>query len=276
MQRDRIAAAASVVLGLGMAANAVLGPLILGVIRVRESPSMETQLVGGELTSLFIAGPLAITAGVLWWRGSRLAPLLTFAPAGFAVYTYVQFVLAPDYSRYPGNSERWFPLYLALILCAWPLIWRSWTELAVHPPVPLSPRKSRMLGGALLVFNAAFALSWLFGIALVLAGRPPVGYQDDPTAFWLIRLMDLAFIIPVALMAGADLWRGEVAVTRAAYAVAGIESLIACAVAGMAIRMVLRLDPAGSWTMLAIAVGAAAALSAVYGSILHDAAVVQW
>src|SRR4051794_26922096 len=70
MKRDRVAAGASTLLGIGIAANALLGPLVLGVIRIRESANMENQLLGGELTSLFLAAPLAIVGGLLWWRGN--------------------------------------------------------------------------------------------------------------------------------------------------------------------------------------------------------------
>ena len=76
MTRDRIAAAACIALGAGIAANAALGPLVLGVIRIRESAAIENQLLGAELTSLGIAAPLAVCAGIAWWRGWRLAPIL--------------------------------------------------------------------------------------------------------------------------------------------------------------------------------------------------------
>jgi len=46
MRNRRIIGAAIIALCVGIAANAVLGPLVLGVIRIRESPAMETQLRG--------------------------------------------------------------------------------------------------------------------------------------------------------------------------------------------------------------------------------------
>jgi hypothetical protein len=50
------------------------------------------------------------------------APALTFGPALYAVYSYLQFILGPEYSRYPGNNEAFFPLYLALIILGWCLL----------------------------------------------------------------------------------------------------------------------------------------------------------
>ena len=54
MAHNRLAGAASMVLGVGIAANALLGPLVFGVIKLRESANMENQLLGGELTSLLM------------------------------------------------------------------------------------------------------------------------------------------------------------------------------------------------------------------------------
>lgn len=108
MRRHQVAGAATILLGAGMMTSAVLGPLVLGVIRFRVSAGMERQLIGGEMATLIFAGPIAIVAGALWMRDVKLAPMLAFGPLGYAVYTYTQFILVPDYARYPGNNERWF------------------------------------------------------------------------------------------------------------------------------------------------------------------------
>jgi hypothetical protein len=74
MQPRRVIGLASLALGAGMAVNAIVGPLGLGVIESRISDNMENQLVGGEIVSLFVAAPLAVVAGVLWLRGQPARP----------------------------------------------------------------------------------------------------------------------------------------------------------------------------------------------------------
>lgn len=180
MRQERMTGMASMALGLGIAANAILGPLVLGVIRLRESASMETQLLGGEITSLFLAAPIACAAGVLWWRGNRLAPALGIGPAGFALYTYVQFVLIPDYSRYAGNNERFFPLYLALVMLGGWLVWRSWHELWAGRIAQITPSVARLYGAMLVALNGAFGLAWIASIGSVIVGRSTVEYQEHP------------------------------------------------------------------------------------------------
>jgi hypothetical protein len=93
MKTERLTGFGLLLLGIGVAANAFLGPLLLGVIRSHVSHAMENQQIGGEIISLFVAAPVAVVAGTLWLRGHRLAPLLAIAPALYAIYTYVTFVV---------------------------------------------------------------------------------------------------------------------------------------------------------------------------------------
>ena len=272
MRRERANAVASIALGVGIAANAVLGPLVLGIIRVRESANMETQLLGGELTSLFLAAPLAFVAGILWWRAPRLAPVVGIGPAGYALYTYVQFVLVPDYSRYSGNNERFFPLYLALVMLGGWLVWRAWHELWATRVATPSRRLATANGILLVVLNGAFALAWLASVATILLGQPTAEYREHPTGFWLIRLMDLGFIIPFGLTTGIGLLRRAPWASRNAYAFTGTQALLACAVSGMAIRMWLRNDPAVTPALLIISTVGAAAFVTMYAAFIGTVA----
>ena len=272
MRQQRTTGVASMALGLGIAANAILGPLVLGVIRIRESANMETQLLGGELTSLFLAAPIACVAGALWWRGNRLAPVVGIGPAGFALYTYVQFVLVPDYSRYSGNSERFFPLYLALVMLGGWLVWRSWHALWASRIAPIPSGIATLYGGILIALNGAFGLAWIASIMSVMINGPTLEYREHPTAFWLIRLMDLGFIIPFGLTTGSGLLRRAPWATRNAYAFAGTQALLSCAVSGMAIRMWVRDDPAVTPALLAISTVGAVAFMAMYGTLIRTIA----
>ena len=128
MAHNRLAGAASMALGFGIAVNALLGPLVFGVIKLRNPPTWKSAPRRGDHVTV-IAAPLAFAGGILWWRGNALAPFIAIGPAGFALYNYVQFVLVPDYSRYAGNNECFFPLYLTLVILAWALIWRAWHAL---------------------------------------------------------------------------------------------------------------------------------------------------
>jgi hypothetical protein len=271
MTRQRLFAVATICAGAAMILNALLGPLGVGMIRFHESAAMETQLLGGELTSLVLAGPIAILAGALWWRGARIAPALAFAPLGYAVYTYVQLVLVPDYARYPGNNERWFPLYVSMVMTAWIVAVAAWRELDAHPLSAPGRTIRHVFGTVLVVTNGLFALAWVASIASTYVQAPSPEYREHPTAFWLIRLMDLGFVIPIGIVTGVGLLRGTASSQRLAFTFAGAQTLLACAVAMMAVRIALSGADAMSWVVAAPLSAVAASLLGLYISLIVSA-----
>ncbi len=264
MKTERLTGFGLLVMGIGVATNAILGPLMLGVIRFHVSPAGQNQQIGGELISLLAVAPVALVAGILWLRGHRLAPLIAIAPALYAVYTYVTFIIGPEYSRYPGNNERAFPLYLALIVLGWATALRSWRTLVIEPLPALSVRLRRLLAGILLGISLVFALAWLASLAPVLVGGShPQSYIDDPTMFWLIRLLDLAVVIPASVITGLGLLRNASWATRLGYVLTGFQTLLVGSVAGMAMVMLMRKDPSASPTMLVVMLTITVALALV-------------
>ena len=74
MSPQRITGLGTVALGAGITVAAVLGPLVLRVIKFRTSANIENQFVGGEGVTLAVVAPLLVGAGVAWMRGHKLAP----------------------------------------------------------------------------------------------------------------------------------------------------------------------------------------------------------
>jgi hypothetical protein len=268
MRRQHLAGAATMAVGMAMISNALLGPLAIGAISFHESAGMETQLLGGELTSLFIAGPLAVVAGLLWWRGSPRAPALALGALGYALYTHVQLVLVPDYARYPGNNERFFPLYLLVVMTSWIIGLEAWRALQARPLVAPNHTTARVLGGVLVTMNTGFAFAWWASIASTYVAAPSSAYLEHPTAFWLVRLMDLGFVIPIGIVTGLGLLQRKPWASRLAYAFTGTQMLLACAVAGMALRMWVARDAGMSVGVAMVITSAAAGLVVLYGELI--------
>ncbi|MBW3605447.1 MAG: hypothetical protein KY460_11180 [Actinobacteria bacterium] len=95
-----------------------------------------------------------------------------------------------------------------------------------------------------------------------LADQPTtVEYTSSPTAFWIVKLMDLGIIVPAAVAIGVGLLRGAAWARKASYAIFGGYTLLAAAVAGMAVVMYANGDPDGSLVNVAVFTAFTAAIA---------------
>jgi hypothetical protein len=261
---------ALITLGGGVAASAIVGPLALGAVKFHVSTTMETQLLGGEIVSLFIVAPLGILTGFMWMRSAPRAPILALGPALYSVYMYPQFVVGPQYERYPGNNEYLFPLYLALTLLGWLISVRAWAELRTRETQILHNGVRRILGVLLIALNAIIGLTWISSVITVVADPAAhTEYQSDQTLFWIIRLMDLGFVIPAGLIVGGGLLLRRAWADRLALAFTGFQTLIVAAVAAMALLMAIRRDPAANAVLLAVTGTMTFAFAFIYARLLR-------
>ncbi len=234
------------VLAAASAVAVVLGPLGLGLIQWRVSANLLNQTYGADAAQLLLVTPAAVAAAWLWWRGRRLAAPLALGVGLATLYYAVASVLGPDYTRYAGNNERFFLLFLALIVLSWTTAARAWAALDAVPPRP-SLWLVRGFGAVLVAGAALIGAAWmvqLVGIAATGAVGPE--YVESPSAFWTVRIIDLGFIVPVCVAAGVGLWRGNAAAIKAAYGVAAFLTLQAAAVVAMGVVMLWRRDPTAS------------------------------
>ena len=254
-------AGALAALAAGVALTAVLGPLVLGVLVHRTSDTTLNQLLGVDLANLFVVAPFSVAVAVLAWRRHRAAPVLALGPAVYAVYTFTQVIVGQEYLRLPGNVERFFPLLLVVFVLGAVIAVAAWTAID-DLPAP-SHRLERMVGVTLL----AVAVFLVVGQHLptlpdALSDHPTrVEYTSSPTPFWLVKLMDLGIIVPAALATGVGLLRHRAWAHRAMYAILGGYTLIAAAVAAMALVMLRNGDPDASAGMAAAFVTFAAVLA---------------
>lgn len=276
------------VLAAGMTTTALLGPLGWELLRYRTSDLALSQITGGDLAVLVVAVPVCVGVAVLAHRDHRAAPVLALAPAGYAIYLYSQLIMGNEYTRLPGNIERYFPLLLGVVLvAAWVavLAWRA--TAAVRLP-DTSRRYDRVVGVVLLVLAAYVLLGIHLGSYLdAISARPTdPQYLGAPTAFWAVKLWDLAAVVPAATAVGLGMLRHRDWARRPMYALLGGYLLLGCSVSGMAWTMLLRGDAGGSLvqalaTSLAVVVMAASARQ-LYGPLFrpapdaaHDAAVTR-
>ncbi len=252
---------ALLLLGTGAAAVALLGPLVLGLLRYHASAGAVNQIVGGDVAGLVLVAPVALAAGLLVLSGRRLAAVLGLGPAAYGLYMYSQLALGGDTFRYPGNSERYFLLFVALFVIAGIVLLRTWTTVDAAR-LPTWPRWLERTVGVYALAGAAFLALGLHLPGLLDAWRSqPTNSEmlSDPVVFWLVKFMDLAIVVPVLLAVGVGQLRRRPGSAKAAYALVGWMALLGSSVAGMAIVMQAR-DAAGASWGITIAFGAFAAV----------------
>ena len=236
------------VYGCGVATVALLGPLVFGVIEYRVVEAIEWQITGGDIAAVFLVAPAALGAGLLLVRGRRSGAVLALAPTALGVYTYMQLALGGEFGVQPGNSERFFLLFLTMFLLAGVgLLW-SWSAVEAGALPQPAPGVRRTAITVLFVLAGFLTLGLhLPGLVDITGGEPyEAAYLDSPTVYWIVKLMDLGVVVPAALAAGIGLLRRTRWATKVMYAVIGWGALLGSAVAGMAIVMQVNDDPTAS------------------------------
>jgi hypothetical protein len=216
------------------------------LLQWRVSASGLNQLYGASIVELVLVVPATLVAAWLWHRHHLLAPVLALGVAPYSLYVAIQAVLFPDYNVYPGNNERFFLLFLALTILGWTIAVRAWTGF--HPsPLPPPHWLGRACAAILLVLNGVIGFAWLAQILpIALTGTLPPGYAEAPSGFWLIRLVDLGFIIPISLASAIGLWRRNPGAIQATYGLMSFLTLELAAVLAMGLVMLWRQDPHAS------------------------------
>lgn len=229
-----------------LAANVLLGPLGFGLIQWHVSANGLNQTYGADGASLLLVVPAALAAAWLWQQHRRLASPLALGVGLATLYYAIAEVLGADYVRYPGNNERFFLLFLSLIILSWITAARAWSALDDSPPAP-SRWLRRALGVVMLLGGGLIGLAWTAQLVpIALTGNLGPDYLDSPSAFWTIRIVDLGFIVPMTLWTGVGLWNATRSAVKTAYALASFLTLQSAAVLAMGVVMLWRHDPTAS------------------------------
>jgi hypothetical protein len=187
---------------------AIQGPLIRGVTTYKTAAVINNQLAGQDLVNLALLAPLLIggTAGLLS-RKAWAKDLLIATPL-FLIYYVLSYTIGCEWSSpaYTGTSERHTFLFLFILIAALIILLYS---LAVFPKNIASHFKKRGLAlysVAFTLFLLVFGGMWAKEILEVIATGTTRGYDVAPTAFWLVRVFDLGFSMPLGLVSVYLLW----------------------------------------------------------------------
>jgi hypothetical protein len=187
---------------------AVQGPLFRNAITYKTAAVINNQLVGQDIVNLVLLAPVLIAGGAALLLRKAFAKHLLIATPLFLIYYALSYTIGWEWSSpaYQGNSQLYTFDFLFVLVSA--LIILLYT-LAVFP----RDREARFGKTGLAVYSVVFSLllvvfavMWVKEVREVMATGTTRAYDIAPTAFWLVRVFDLGFSMPLGLISVYLLW----------------------------------------------------------------------
>jgi hypothetical protein len=163
----------------------------------------ETQAIGQDVANLVVF-PAMLVLAFLAARGSRAALLAWLGTVVYAAYCYAIYAF----------DVRFGPLFLAYVailgMSAWALVGGL---VAVAPESSAAIRRTRVhrvAAGVLIATAVVFGSLWLAeDVPAILSGEAPESLDRAGLTTNPVHVLDLAFFLPVSMLAGTLLGRGR-------------------------------------------------------------------
>jgi hypothetical protein len=200
--------ALAVMAGLTLAYLAARGPLFSGPIRYKTAAVINNQLIAQDAVNLFLLAPILIAGGIALFLGRRIARDLLIATPLYLIYYVLSYTVGWEWSSpaYTGNSQAFTFHFLVVLVASLVILLYS---LSLFPRNAVGRFKKRGLvlySAAFSLFLLVFAAMWIREIVEVIATGATRGYDLAPTAFWLVRVFDLGFSVPLGLLSVYLVW----------------------------------------------------------------------
>ncbi len=198
----------SVLTGAVLVYLAIQGPLFLNAIRYKTAEVISNQLVGQDAVNAFLLSPILVIGGIALLFKKRIAKFLLVATPLFLIYYALSYTVGWEWSSpaYAGDSQRFTFHFLFVLVAALIILLYS---LAVFPKDVTSRFNKKGLAvysAAFSLFLLVFAAMWIKEVREVISAGTTRGYDIAPTAFWLVRVFDLGFSMPLGLISVYLLW----------------------------------------------------------------------
>lgn len=186
----------------------LMGPMYKGEIVYRTHPTINNQLIAQDAVNTFLMAPLLIVAAwALLAKKGFARYLLAIAPL-FLFYYAISYALGWEWKAadYYGNSENWFFHYIIVLMSA--LIFLLYSFRLFPTKARYHFKKNQLIIYSVLcsIFLALFAMMWSREVFELWREGTTRGYEFAPTAFWLVRTIDLGICVPLGFVSIYLLW----------------------------------------------------------------------
>lgn len=248
---ERTAATLSAITAVVIIIGIVLGPLGLTAVRFHMNRSSIVQYQGSEVAMLLVAIGLLIAAW-LWPSSPRLGAAITVGLALFVIYTMVTVVMGQEYQQFPdGNAEKFFLMYALITSLAGVLVLLSANTL-LGSKLQVSLGWMTITKWTLGIQAGVFVILWLGQITNIYRNGFSTELGETRLLFWLVKYLDLGFVIPAAFITIALLHYHQPLAGLLVLAVTGFTTVMLATIAAMTISSWIQNEPEG---VLALAAG---------------------
>lgn len=198
----------SVVTGIILIYLGIIGPMFLDLIRYKTAEVIRNQLAGQDLVNIFLLSPILIIGGVALFLKKPFSPYLIITTPLYLIYYVLSYTIGWEWSSplYTGNSEAYTFYFLFILISSLIILLYS---LSIFPKKVQSNfrKKGLIIYSALFIlFLLIFSSMWIKEVIEVMNTGTARGYDIAPTAFWLVRIFDLGFSIPLGIISVYLLW----------------------------------------------------------------------
>lgn len=198
----------SVATGIILIYLAILGPQFLDLISYKTADVINNQLAGQDLINMFVLSPILIIGGVALFLRKQFSRYLLIITPLYLIYYVLSYTIGWEWSsaEYTGNSEKYTFYFLFILISSLITLLYS---LSIFPgKVQSSFRKRGLVIYSVLfiLFLLIFSSMWIKEVVEVIKTGTARGYDIAPAAFWLVRIFDLGFTVPLGLISIYLLW----------------------------------------------------------------------
>jgi len=187
---------------------AIRGPLFLGSIKYKTAAVISNQLIGQDVVNLLLLSPLLIVGGIALFLKKRISKYLLIATPLYLIYYVFGYTVGWEWSspNYAGDSQALTFHFLFVLVAALIILLYSLAEFPKDVTSRFNKKGLVIYSAAFSLFLLVFAGMWVHEIREVIATGTTRAYDVAPTAFWLVRVFDLGFSIPLGLISVYLLW----------------------------------------------------------------------
>jgi hypothetical protein len=198
----------SIAAGITLIYLAIEGPLFLRHIKYKTPDFNNNQIVAQDIVNMFLLSSMLIAGGItLFFKKSISRYLLLMTPL-YLIYFVLSYTIGIEWSstEYSGNSELYTFHFLFILISSLVILLYS---LSIFPKnVEAIFKKKGLITYSCLfsLFLLIFASMWFKEVQEVISTGTTRAYDAAPTVFWVVRIFDLGFSIPLGFISVYLLW----------------------------------------------------------------------